>query len=193
VGFPNLQISAENDAHTALLNLGNTNHLLALFIEEKEMFKKFLLVALFGMTGMAGVIATSENADAGFYSQRYGGWSYYNTGNYYYRPYYYKPSPTYTGYRYHYCIHYTSQPRYVYYYNRYNGTYWGRYDLEKGGYSMLEEKDRKADLKDIPESAFPEPGEMPTIPESEGDEKILKIEKDDLPSATAPEDVPGGK
>ncbi len=33
-------------------------------------------------------------------------------------------------------------------------------------YSLLEDKDRKKELKDIPESAFPKPAKMPAVPES---------------------------
>lgn len=102
-------------------------------------------------------------------------WTYYPQRTYYYRYYYYKPYTDYDGYRYHYAIYYPSQPRYVYYYNPYKGYYWGRYDLEGKGddrYSLLEEKDRKANIDDIPEKAFPKPGAMPNIPESKGDDKI---------------------
>src|SRR5207249_1916890 len=50
--------------------------------------------------------------------------------------------------------------------NPYSRVYWGRYDCEAKGYSLLEAKDRKASLKDIPDKAFPKPGKMPGIPES---------------------------
>jgi hypothetical protein len=106
--------------------------------------------------------------------QYYGGWTYYPQRSYYYSYYYYKPYPSYTGYNYHYSIYYPSTPRYVYYYNPHRNVYWGRYDLEAKGddrYSLLEEKDRKANLKDIPESAFPQPGAMPRIPEAKDDDK----------------------
>ncbi len=65
-----------------------------------------------------------------------------------------------------------SYPKYVYYYNPYKRVYWGRYDLEAKGYSLLEEKDRKEKLADIPESAFPKPGPMPADPESTDGSKI---------------------
>jgi hypothetical protein len=60
----------------------------------------------------------------------------------------------------------------VYYYNPYKRVYWGRYDLESKGYSLLEEKDRKEKLADIEESAFPKPGPMPPDPESTDGSKI---------------------
>ncbi len=126
------------------------------------------------------------------YRQRYSTWSYYPTRTYYYRYYYYKPAPTYTTYSYHYCIYYTDQPRYVYYYNPSTQVYWGRYDLQEAGYSMLAEKDRNGDLKKIPQSAFPKPGEMPPIPDSSDGEKIAKPDPKDLPTPDAPKDVPGG-
>jgi hypothetical protein len=102
--------------------------------------------------------------------QYYGGWNHYPQRSYHYCNYYYKPTPTYTGYTYHYCIYVPSTPRYIYYYNPHNQTYWGRFDTEgKPGeqYSILSEENRKANLKDIPESAFPKPAAMPVIPESE--------------------------
>jgi hypothetical protein len=97
-------------------------------------------------------------------------YTYSPTYSYYYVRYYYKPAVTYTTYEYHYCIYYPSQPDYVYYYNPSNKVYWGRYKLGSKGkkrYSILAEKDRKKDLKDIPESAFPAPAAMPVIPGSE--------------------------
>ena len=84
--------------------------------------------------------------------------------------YYYKPVITYTTYEYHYCIYYPSSPSYVYYYNPTTQAYWGRYELGSKGekrYSILAEKDRKKDLKDIPETAFPAPAAMPQIPGAE--------------------------
>lgn len=129
--------------------------------------------------------ALGDRADALAYRrQYYGGWNYYPARTYHYRYYYYKPYESYDGYAYHYCIYYPSQPRYVYYYNPYTSVYWGRLDLEAKGdnkYSLLEMKDRKKELKDIPESAFPEPGKMPAIPESKDGAAIEAFAADDLP------------
>jgi hypothetical protein len=138
----------------------------------------------------ASLVTTLSSDASAAYRQRYASWSYHTTRSYYYRQYYYKPYTSYSGYDYHYCIHYPSQPRYVYYYNPVSRVYWGRYDLESKGYSMLEEKDRKADLKEIPESAFPEPGEMPSIPGAEDDVKIERPDPNDLPTGETPKDVP---
>ena len=107
----------------------------------------------------------ASDAQAGYY----GGWNYYQPYGYHYTSYYYTPS------HYHYCIYYPSYPRYVYYYNPYRGVYWGRLDLEgKPGqqYSLLAEKDRKATLSEIPESAFPAPGPMPSVPDTDGRETV---------------------
>ena len=128
-----------------------------------------------------------------FRRQYYSSWSYYPSQSYYYSYYRYQPYSGYDGYRNHYCVYYPSTPRYVYYYNPYSQQYWGRYDLEQKGYSMLEEKDRKPKLSEIAESAFPKPGQMPLIPESEGkDKEGTRIEAppvEDLPKA----DLPVGK
>lgn len=110
--------------------------------------------------------ATGTQADD---RQYYGGWNYHPQKQYYYNTYFYKPTPTYTGYTHHYCVYQPSTPRYVYYYNPHSQQYWGRFDLEgKPGeqYSLLTPETRKATLADIPESAFPKPAGMPLIPEA---------------------------
>ena len=102
--------------------------------------------------------------------QYYGGWNYSNQHNYHYCNYYYKPTPTYPDYSYHYCIYTPSAPRYIYYYNPHRQVYWGRFDLQgKPGeqYSILSEDNRKKTLAEIPESAFPKPAAMPVIPDAE--------------------------
>lgn len=139
----------------------------------------------------AGLVFTGSAA-ANYLAGRhyYGGWNYYPSRTYYYSHYYYKPQPTYQGYKHHYCVYYTSSPRYVYYYNPVSRVYWGRYDVKEKGYSLLAEKDRKEDLKAIPENAFPKPGEMPPIPDSEDGEKMLPIDPATLPQAEAPKDAP---
>jgi hypothetical protein len=116
----------------------------------------------------------SGTSEAGYrYRQYYSSWNYYSSYNYHYSRYYYYPTTYATTYSYHYVIYYPSQPRYYYYYNPYSQSYWGRYDLEAKGYSLLAEKDRKSKLEDIPESAFPKPGAMPAVP---GTEDNLKME-----------------
>lgn len=130
-------------------------------------------LALLGLTVLAGLTAGTAvtDAEAGYRGQRqyYSSWSYRPARTYHYSTYYYKPTPSYPSYNYHYCISYPSRPRYVYYYNPHSSRYWGRFDMQgKPGqqYSLLAEKDRKENLDDIPESAFPAPGPMPSIPEA---------------------------
>jgi hypothetical protein len=132
----------------------------------------FLLLAAAALAGLT-VAGDPPTARANYtYVQYYSGWRYYPSRSYYYSSYYYKPYTEYVGYKHHYCIHYPKYPTYVYYYNPYKQTYWGRYDFENKGYSLLDPKDRKQRLEEIPESAFPEPGEMPRIPESQGGEVV---------------------
>lgn len=148
---------------------------------------------LLAMIVAVGVVSASiPMLDAAFRArQYYSTWSYRPTQTYYYRYYYYKPYVNYPSYNYHYCIHYPARPRYVYYYNPHQRVYWGRLDLEgKEGsqYSLLAEADRKERLADIPESAFPEPSDMPVIPESKDDiriEPMTDIPGDDLPEVNA--------
>ncbi|QDV66434.1 hypothetical protein Poly24_01200 [Rosistilla carotiformis] len=150
--------------------------------------KKLALAAL--AIGMVSQFAISE-AEAGYGGrQYYSSWSYQPTRSYHYTRYYYKPVVSAPTYSYHYCISYPSQPRYVYYYNPRSQQYWGRYDLEgtEGAqYSLLAEKDRKKNLEDIPESAFPAPAAMPAIPDSKDGIAIEPIK--DKPG-DEPKDLP---
>lgn len=147
-------------------------------------------VMLSAVLGAFSLMSAPAEAEAGYGRQYYSSWSYYPTRSYYYSTYYYQPTVTTTTYSYHYCVHYPSRPRYVYYYNPVRRQYWGRYDLKEKGYSMLEEKDRKENLDDIPESAFPEPGKMPVIPESSDGERITPIDPNTLPKADDSKDLP---
>lgn len=157
---------------------------------------KLFVAAMALAVTVGGLVSVGPKvAEAAFYYGRsyYSSWSYYPSSSYYYSSYYYKPYSSYTGYKYHYCVYYPSTPSYVYYYNPYTSQYWGRYDLEKKGYSLLAEKDRKKNLKEIPETAFPAPGKMPAIPESEDGVAMAEPEKDSLPKGDAPKDVPPGR
>ena len=126
---------------------------------------KSVVIAL----AMVSAVGAFANVSEAGHRQYYSNWSYYPTTTYYYSTYYYQPQQNSSGYNYHYCISYPSQPRYVYYYNPHSRVYWGRLDLEgKDGnvYSILKEEDRKEKLADIPETAFPKPAAMPVIPDS---------------------------
>ena len=133
------------------------------------MFARTLKVALLVAAGWTFVGLGADEAKANYYSS----YVYYPAGNYYYSYYYYQPYSGYSGYQSHHCYYYPSySTRYVYYYNPYRHVFWGRYDLQDKGYSLLAEQDRKGDLKDIAESAFPKPGEMPGIPDSKDGNKM---------------------
>jgi hypothetical protein len=85
-------------------------------------------------------------------------------------------------------VYYPRRPRYVYYYNLYKG----RYDLEAGGYSQLAPQDRKPQLCQIPESAFPPPGPMPPA-EPDGEEMLPPPEAGSGSTPTAPSPGPPGE
>src|SRR5262249_30566615 len=89
----------------------------------------------------------------------------------------------------HRCIYYPAQPKYVYYYNPVSKKYWGRFDVDAAGYSLLEEKDRAALLADVPESAFPKPGPMPAIPGSKDGPAMDRPPKE-LPEYRPPSSKP---
>jgi hypothetical protein len=141
---------------------------------------------------LVAVASAAAHADSYAPRQYYGAIRKHPSYSYSYRAYYYKPTPTYVGYRHHYVIYVSAQPKYVYFYNPYKRQYWGRCPVAsdgKGQYSLLAEKDRKASLDAIDESAFPPPGDPPPVPEST-DGASLELPPDDLPSEVA---LPGGK
>lgn len=106
-------------------------------------------------------------------------------GDYYVRKYYSKPTPEYVGYRTHEVHYFPKKPKHYYYYNTKTQKYWGRCPTECDGkpqYSMLKMEDRHKDIEKIPESAFPPPGKMPAIPDSDP--------KEGAPLDLPPEDAP---
>ena len=125
-----------------------------------------------------GLADTEEGQAQRYRRQYYSSWAWHRS--YYYRGYYYTVDPADTTYTYQYVIYYPSRPRYYYYYNPRRRLYWGRYDVDAKGYSMLEEKDRKGEVSDIAEEAFPKPAQMPVIPDA----------KDGIRMEPPPLDVP---
>jgi len=125
------------------------------------------LVLICGLAGTVLLGAGATAKAAGYGRQYYSSWSYYPSRSYYYTTYYYKPYVSYASYDYHYCVYYPSYPRYTYYYNPYKKVYWGRYDHQEKGYSLLAEPDRKGTIKEIDEAKFPAPRGMPEVPEAE--------------------------
>jgi hypothetical protein len=142
--------------------------------------KAIKMLALAGAVALVAACGVSS-AKAGFSGGRqyYGAWRHSSHG-YWYCSHYYKPYPNYPTYCYNYCIYYPASAKYVYYYNPYKGTYWGRFDIQTKGYSLLAEKDRGGKLKDIPEKAFPPEGPLPAVPDSK--DKVQLEEPTDLPT-----------
>jgi len=132
------------------------------------------------LLGLVGVSLLPES-QAAARRQHYSRWGHAADRGYYYRYYYYKPADDDADYTYDYVIYYKSSPRYYYYYNPRKKVYWGRFDTQGKGenqYSLLAEKDRKADLKAIDESAFPAPAAMPAIPGAKDGVKMEAPPKD---------------
>jgi hypothetical protein len=148
------------------------------------MTRTVLGVCAAGLLGLAvvGMVEPPRAAAANYGGrQYYGGWSYNEINSYYYRTYYYRPAVTTVTYSYHYVVYYPSRPRYYYYYNPVRRYYWGRYDTEAKGYSLLAEADRKEKLEDIKESAFPKPAVMPNVPDS-ADKVAMDVPPNDVPT-----------
>lgn len=159
------------------------------------------IIALFlAATLHSAQVYASPAPAAGGYRQYYSGWSYKPSRSYYVRRYYHKPVTTSSSYSYHYCVYYPNSystsrrySRYVYFYNPQRRVYWGRFDLEgEAGkqYSLLKKDDQKGDLDKIPESAFPEPGKMPFIPDSKDNVRMEALKKSDLPDIDNAKDLP---
>jgi len=135
------------------------------------------------------LVAASALAIGDDYSPRqyYGAWE--HRRSYSYRTYYYKPTPTYAGYRHHYVVSYPHDHQHYYYYNPYKKTFWGRCNAYSEGqpyYSRLPEEYQRSSLAEIPESAFPPQGPLPGIPEAQDGSRL------DLPPDDAPPPGPGG-
>lgn len=155
---------------------------------------KPLSLCLLTLAGLSAFAATANAADYECARQYYSSWHEHESGDYYYRKYYYKPYSDYAGHKHHYVILHKSKPTKLYYYNHYQGKYWGYCDLYHGGkpaYSRLAPEYQKPKLSEIPDKAFPPLGKLPPIPEST-DGALLDLPPDDLPegfpapNATAP-------
>jgi len=148
--------------------------------------KKWLVFG--AMMAALPLMAASAVTRGDDYSPRqyYGSWE--HRRSYSYRTYYYKPTPTYAGYRHHYVISYPHDHKHYYYYNPYKRTFWGRCDAYGEGqpyYSRLPDEYQRSNLSEIPESAFPPQGALPSIPEAQDGGRL------DLPPDDGPPPGPG--
>ena len=152
------------------------------------MFSRRVWMFSLVLSSLAGLAAAPVEALASGPRQYYSSWQKHPTAAYHYRSYYYKPTPTYSGYKHHYVVYHPQRPQHVYFYNPYKKQYWGRCPVGTNGqgrYSLLAEKDRSGSLKEIPEAAFPAPTRVPPIPEST-DNTPLDLPPDDLPDNQTP-------
>jgi hypothetical protein len=136
--------------------------------QKEKTLSRCVLTVLLALLSFA---VSSSRSEAQGSRQYYSGT--YSNGAYNYRYHYYKPRYSSSGYKYHLAIYYPQRSRYVYYYNPYSRKYWGRYDLVCGGYSQLAPEDQRGQLSEIPEKAFPAPGPMPAVRESNDETPML--------------------
>jgi hypothetical protein len=138
------------------------------------------LVKVLVLAGAVALVAAlgAVLVRSGYGRQYYGGWQHSAKG-YYFSTHHYRPDALALTFRTNYAIFYPETPRYIYYYNPAKGTYWGRFDVQTKGYSLLAEKDRAGRLKDIPENAFPPEGPLPAVPDAK--DKLTLAEPPDLP------------
>ncbi len=104
--------------------------------------------------------------------QHYGPWSFYPDRKYYWCRYYFSLQQGARTYQYHYCIYYPSRSQYIFYYDPAGRVYWGRFDREAKGFSMLQPAERNASLNQIAAGAYAPAGAMPAIPGSRGEAAI---------------------
>lgn len=145
---------------------------------------------LLPVVALVGLAASSAHGDSiyGTPRQYYSDYTYVPSHEYGYRTYYFKPTPDYAGYNYHYVIYPQSDPNHAYYYNPHTQQYWGRCPSQchgEGLYSLLSPSLRKPVLGDIPPTAFPKPGPLPVIPGAQ-DNTRLDLAPDNTPVVGAP-------
>lgn len=153
-----------------------------------NLFRNLLVVAV-ATVGLLPALAKADEP-----RQVYGKWKEGN--HYFYRTYNFKPTPT-SDYQQHIVICYKTDRRYYYFYNPESKKFWGRCEVvqpECPTYAMLAEEDRKGNLKDIPDSAFPKPTTPPTLGEVAGLEKIgaVRDERLQLPPDEPPPSFTAG-
>jgi len=124
--------------------------------------------------------------------QYYGGWQ--QTAHYWYRPYYYKPTPEYSGYKHNWVVYYPNHPEYYYFYSPYSKQFWGRCPVNTEGkarYSFLSEQDCPGPAEITaapPKASFPPQAAPPTIPQTGPEKKAdpaappLDLPPDDAPA-----------
>src|SRR5207244_2381430 len=144
--------------------------------EDALMFRRKLIVLVCLATG---ALAAAAPAVAQQPRQHYSKYWAKNKG-YYFKQYFYKPTPGAVAYRMQYVIYYSSKPRFYFFFNPYNRLYWGRYDRQEGAYSKLPEPQQRGQVAEIKEAAFSAPAGMPPVPESR-DGVALAVPPADLP------------
>lgn len=140
-----------------------------------SMLKSVVLVAV-AAVGLGVSAGESQAAVRQYYSKH---WE--RSGGYYHRTYYYQPTVNVQTYQYHRVIYYPTRPKHLYYYNPYSKKYWGRFDMEKNGYSKLAPEDQNEKLTEIKDEKFPAPTDMPNIPDSTDTVRIDVPPTTDLP------------
>lgn len=157
---------------------------------------RFASAVMLPIVVLMGMAATAVHADSvyGTPRQYYSGYTYVPSHDYGYRTYYFKPTPDYAGYDYHYVIYPRHDPQHAYYYNPHTQSFWGRCPSHCHGepyYSLLRPLHRKSSLAEIPAEAFPKPGPLPAIPGAQ-DNAVLDLAPDDTPVNPAPAAAPAG-
>jgi hypothetical protein len=107
-----------------------------------------------------------------FHSCYYSSWTYSQPQNYYYCYCYYRASQ-YAPWSKYVCIYNRDYSNYTYFYNPSTQQYWGRFDQQAKGFSVLPEGDRKGAIADLPQDKFPTPVAQIGLPGSQVKEQIV--------------------
>jgi hypothetical protein len=118
------------------------------FVYKEQPMNRLVRHTTWGLVAALAMGATARG------QEYYSGYKDSPARGYRYSYYYFKIAG---GFRYHYCTNSPGSP-YVYYYDPQTQLFWGRYDLNAKGFSLLAPNDRKGNIRAIDPAAFPAPG-----------------------------------
>ena len=109
--------------------------------------------------------------NSSYTSLNYGSWTYDQGHNYYYCVCSYRPAAN-AEYSKYICIYNPQYSNCCYYYNPIAKTYWGRYDYNSKGFSILAGGDQRSSIADLPQDKFGAAVAQAAIPGSQVGENL---------------------
>ncbi len=111
------------------------------------------------------------NYNNSYHSLSYSNWTYDQSHGYYYCTCSYRPS-AYAEWNKYICIYNSQYGNCVYFYNPIQKNYWGRYDYNAKGFSLLAAGYQRGAIADLPQDKFPAVVAQTTIPGSQVAEQL---------------------